>query len=71
VALTAIETMLPEEDFTLERLEIASLAAERRGCGQAMMAVPALAGGVAPPVAAPADSSPACGFVDEASERMR
>ena len=36
-ALTAIETMLPEEDLTLERFEIATLAADRRGSNQATM----------------------------------
>jgi hypothetical protein len=34
-ALTAVETMVPEEDFTLERLEICTLAAEQRGRDQA------------------------------------
>jgi hypothetical protein len=43
-ALTAIETMLPEEDFTLERVEIATLAAERREVGQATMGEPVFAG---------------------------
>ena len=45
VALTAIETMLPEEDLTLERLDIATLAAERRGGDQATMGALVLAGG--------------------------
>jgi len=41
-ALTAIETVLPEEDFTLAHLEIATLAAERRQAGQARMLEPDL-----------------------------
>jgi hypothetical protein len=36
-ALTAIEAMLPEEDLTLERLEIATLVGERCACPQATM----------------------------------
>jgi glycosyltransferase involved in cell wall biosynthesis len=43
-ALTAIETMLPEEDLTLERLEIATLVAERRDGNQATMGGLAFAG---------------------------
>jgi hypothetical protein len=43
-ALTAIDTMLPEEDLTLERLEIATLVAERRGGDQATMGGLAFAG---------------------------
>jgi hypothetical protein len=42
--LTAVETMLPELDFTLEHLEIATLAGGHRRCDQAMMPVLALTG---------------------------
>jgi glycosyltransferase involved in cell wall biosynthesis len=54
-ALTAIETMLPEEDFTLAHLEIATLTSGRRHCDQATMPPPPFAG-VGSAVAAAAGS---------------